>query len=123
MSGAAILVADDDEHLLMLLRRTLPRHGFEVLGASDGREALELFGQRAQDLVAVLLDLKMPRLGGAEACRKIREVRPDLPIILSTGYAEEVTDGLRAELDGVVVLHKPYRTADLVEILREAVGS
>lgn len=116
-----ILVADDDASLLGMLREALGRRGFQVLTASDGRRALEIF-QQTPDLQAVVLDIKMPGLSGLEACRAMHSLRPEVPILLSTGFSEVDTDRQAIELGAFAVLHKPFRVGALTERLGAALG-
>jgi CheY-like chemotaxis protein len=115
-------VVDDEEAVRDLLGHTLPRSGLSVIMASDGREAVERFREHAPHIAAVLLDLTMPGIGGLEAFVEIRKIRPDAPIILSTGYsASDVAARFdRQEVDGF--LQKPYEPEELIEKLRELLG-
>ncbi len=114
-----ILIADDEEPLLRLLEEALGRRGFEVLTAVDGRRALEIF-QETPRLQAVVLDVKMPTMSGMEACRAMHALRPEVPILLSTGFSEMETDREAAELGAFAVLHKPFRVGALTERLSAA---
>jgi two-component system response regulator VicR len=75
--SAKILVADDEQNIVRLLRLYLRNEGFDVVAAADGRQALDRFGQESPDLV--LLDLMMPQLSGLEVCTEIRK-RSDVPV-------------------------------------------
>ena len=110
-----ILVADDEEVVRGMARRILEQAGFDVLTASDGLEAIECFREHAADVSAVLLDLTMPRLGGEEALRVLRQIRPEVRVVITSGYSESDIASRFAgqELDGF--LQKPFRPADLVE--------
>jgi CheY-like chemotaxis protein len=93
--------------------------GFEVLTAADGRRAVEVFAERARDIVAVLLDMTMPRFGGEEAYRGLQRIRGDVRVILSSGYnRQEVTSRLSGE-GRLLFLQKPYRPSELLDRLRE----
>jgi PAS domain S-box-containing protein len=116
-----ILVADDDEVVLQVATRILARQGFSILTARDGREALTLLEERPGEVTAVLLDLVMPVMNGADALIEIRRLRPELPVILSTGYsaAEAASRLAGLAVDGFV--QKPYRRDQLVSALRRAI--
>jgi PAS domain S-box-containing protein len=116
----AILVVDDEPALREMAAMILKDSGYTVLTASDGREAVDMFGQGAHKIAAVLLDMTMPIMGGHEAFRLIREMQPAIPIVLSSGYSEVAA---RAELGGEAVagfIQKPYTAAKLVASMQEA---
>ncbi len=85
-SRGRVLIVDDEPALRKLGERILGRMGFETEVAIDGVEALERFEEGGWDLV--LLDLMMPRMDGAEALRRMREVRPEQPVLIVSGYGE-----------------------------------
>src|SRR5687767_7835452 len=76
-----VLVIDDEETVVDIARRTLERHGYSVLTASDGHEATMVFRDNAERINAVLLDMSMPRMSGADVFVQIRGIRPAVPII------------------------------------------
>ncbi|MBM4268719.1 MAG: response regulator [Deltaproteobacteria bacterium] len=97
-SGHTILVVDDDEGILTSVRALLEREGHEVLAASSGPRALELF--KESDVHLILVDYLMPRMTGADLIREIRGFDPLVQIILHTGYAgERPPRQMLAELD------------------------
>ncbi len=114
-------MADDEESLLGLLQEALGRRGFQVLTATDGRRALEIF-HSTPDLQAVVLDVKMPGLSGLEACRAMHSLRPEVPILLSTGFSEVETDQEAQDYGAFAVLRKPFRVGALTEKLSAALG-
>lgn len=117
MRGAgAILVVDDEENIRAIVRRTLERVGFSVLEAVDGKEGAEIFAQH-DEIIAVILDMTMPRMNGEETLREIRRLRPDIPVILSSGYTQEQTFERFREKGYSGFLKKPYPPGNLVESL------
>jgi PAS domain S-box-containing protein len=115
-----ILVVDDEPELRKVAGRILESSGYSVLFAGNGREAVEVFRQNAPSIAAVLLDMTMPVMGGHEAFELIREIRPAVPIIVSSGYAEV---SAREELgcDAVAgFVQKPYTPAKLVGCIQAA---
>ncbi len=115
--GGRILVVDDEESVREVAEAMLQVLGLEVVVARDGLEALERFEERPDSIDLVLMDLTMPRMGGAEASQALRALRPDLPIILSTGYLDAA--GPLAERDDLPLLKKPYRREQLYRMVRE----
>ena len=105
-------MVDDEEIVRTTAKIALERYGYEVLVAADGAEALDCL-RNAPHVTVVLLDLTMPIMSGEEALQEIRRMRPELRVILSSGYNEiEATRRFRGQgLSGF--LQKPY-TADVL---------
>jgi len=114
-----VLLAEDEEGVREVVGRMLERLGFRVLSAEDGVAALEALDHT---VTAVLLDVSMPRMGGSETLRLIRERRPELPVVLMSGYTEqEVASKLLDDTPGAVgFLQKPFLPEDLASVLRHA---
>ena len=115
-----VLLVDDEQAVRMVAGKMLERCGFDVLHAGDGREALEVFRKHSADIVCVLLDLKMPRMDGEEAFRELRRIRPDVRVILASGYSDsEIPQRFAGEgLAGFI--EKPYQLHALIAKLRAA---
>ena len=120
-SGLVLLV-DDEEIVRRVGGRMLRLSGFDVLTAADGREAIEVFGQRRDEIACVVLDLSMPHMGGEETLEHLRRIRSDVPVIISSGFTEqEVVDRFVGKgIAGFV--QKPYNAAAMVAELRQAMG-
>jgi PAS domain S-box-containing protein len=114
-----ILVADDENAVLEVAQEALEQHGLRVLTAGDGREALELFQAHACTVSAVLLDLMMPVINGAEAADLIHALNPEVPIILTSGYTEQDAAERFQTRAPVTFIQKPYRPQDLVRVIKE----
>jgi PAS domain S-box-containing protein len=117
-----ILVVDDESTVRLVADRILRRYGFTVLTADNGRTAVDLFTEHADEISAVLLDLTMPQLSGEEACREILAVRSDAKVILSSGFTESETVEAFQDLKLAGFIQKPYRAQDLVSKLRQVLG-
>ena len=100
---------------------TLSRYGFTVLDASDGYEALEVFRKRKEEIDAVLLDMTMPRLSGEEVLQELRKIRPDVCVVLSSGYDERQATDRLAGGEPYGFLQKPYAPTALAEKMSAAV--
>jgi DNA-binding response OmpR family regulator len=100
-----ILLADDEQAIQTLLSFPLRREGYEVVQASDGREALARFNEQPFDLV--VLDVMMPRIDGLEVCRRLR-AKSTVPIIMLTAKAEEIDKVLGLELGADDYITKPF---------------
>jgi PAS domain S-box-containing protein len=118
-----VLVVEDEEGVREVVGRMLERLGFQVLMADDGVAALERLDAEAADATMVLLDLSMPRMGGADCLRHIRERRPTLPVVLMSGYTEQ--DVARKLIDNAgdstAFLQKPFLPQDLTRVIRQVV--
>jgi CheY-like chemotaxis protein len=117
-----VLIADDEETVRAVGTEMLERLGFTVLTASDGREAVEVFRQHADEIVCTLLDLTMPILDGEQAFQEIRNIRADARVVLCSGYnqADATQRCVGKGLTGFI--QKPYSMATLSEELRELAG-
>jgi DNA-binding response OmpR family regulator len=100
-----ILLVDDEQSIQTLLSYPLRKDGYEVVQATDGREALARFGETPFDLV--VLDVMLPRLDGLEVCRRMR-ARSSVPIIMLTAKAEEIDKVLGLELGADDYITKPF---------------
>ncbi len=108
-----VLVVDDDEMLRRMMRMMLEGAGLEVVTASDGREAIDQFRRHPGEVALILLDLTMPTMSGAEALSELRAIRPDVRVILTSGYNEgDVVEGAND------FLHKPFTQKILLEKVR-----
>jgi len=120
--GGTVLLVDDDETVRLVGGRMLERLGYAVVTASDGREALEIYRQDPTRFACVMLDQTMPHMGGKECLHRLREITPDVQVILSSGYSEqELADRYAGEqLAGFI--QKPYLPAALAKLLKSALS-
>jgi two-component system KDP operon response regulator KdpE len=117
MSPSRILVVDDEAQIRRVLRAALSGHGYEVIEARSGEEALEKVGRERVDLA--LLDVNMPGIGGLEACRRIRAGSEAAIIMLTVRNAErDKVEALDAGADDYVT--KPFSTPELLARIRAA---
>jgi PAS domain S-box-containing protein len=112
-----ILLAEDHESIREMARQTLVSLGYRVLSAANGEEALKLCGQETPALA--ILDVIMPKLGGAATAAKLTVLFPDLQIIITSGYSAE-GDKAPAPGDKTRYLQKPYSPTTLGRIIRES---
>ena len=106
--GGTVLVVDDEAALQKILASVLKHMGFTVLAAQDGVQAVEVFREHQDEIRLVICDLTMPRMDGWETLTALRQVKPGVPIILSSGYNEaHVMAGNHSELPQAF-LSKPY---------------
>jgi two-component system nitrogen regulation response regulator GlnG len=115
-----ILIADDDQDMVQLLGRLVHREGLTPLLAKDGKEALQLV--RAEDPDVLLADLRMPGMDGMELMRKAKDLDPELPVILITGFAEVrgAVEAIRAGAHDF--LAKPFEHPQVLRVLHRALN-
>jgi signal transduction histidine kinase/ActR/RegA family two-component response regulator len=122
-ADGTVLVVDDEEPIRNIAKAVLKRAGLQVVTAQNGPEALQILrrgGTHGISVSAVLLDLVMPGMDGNEVLAELRSFDPDLPVILSSGYAQGGASLERLAACGPTsFLAKPYRPAELIEKLRE----
>ncbi len=115
--SGAVLIADDEALVRVVTRRILERCGYRVLEAGDGHEALELFEAHRAELVAVVLDLTMPRVSGQEALSALRKLTPDMPVLLTSGYSHETLPPELVRGPHTAFLQKPFNPDSLLDEL------
>lgn len=113
--SARVLLVDDDPSLREVVRYALDRAGYEVVEASDGRQALERFQRQEVDLV--VLDVLMPEMDGITVCQELRK-RSQVPIVFLSSRAEEVDRILGLEMGGDDYLTKPFSPRELVSRIK-----
>ena len=114
-----VLIVDDEETVCAVGKRMLNKMGFSVLTASDGRKAVEILREHADEIDCILLDLTMPHMGGEEAFRELRSIQPDVKVILSSGYNEQDATQRFTDKGLAGFIQKPYSMVTLKEKLME----
>ncbi len=117
--SGTVLIAEDERAVRRLAANVLGQAGYRTLEAADGQQALELFTVHTSQVVVVLTDVVMPRVGGIELARRLREQQPKLPILFMTGYVEQ-SDALHETAAGATVLHKPFSADALLRAVAAA---
>jgi CheY-like chemotaxis protein len=125
-SGATtqcILLVDDEHMALTLVQRLLVEAGYQVVTAQSGFECLDLFRLRPYNFHLVLLDLTMPFMDGEETFQRLREIRPDTPVVLCTGFVQQ--DRLDRLMNAGLVgfLRKPLAPDEIVGFVRSVLQS
>jgi PAS domain S-box-containing protein len=115
-----ILVVDDEEIVRQVAEGMLRRRGYEVLLAADGQEAVNIFREWNGKIGLVLLDMRMPGMSGEEAFRHLKTIRPDVPVILSSGYTEQEAIRRFGGLGVADFLQKPYTSKAMIEKIEKA---
>lgn len=115
-----ILFVDDEDVIVAMGQEILEDLGYHVTSEKNSTMALKRFSSNAESFDLLVTDMSMPGLSGKELAGKIREIRPDMPIIICSGYTElnTASDALEAGFDGFLM--KPYTTRMLAEVIRNA---
>lgn len=117
LKGLKILIVDDEEDIIDLTGTSLETEGAEVLSALNGREGLTLYLQN-KDVNAIVTDMKMPEMDGAEMIQAIRESCQAVPIIAVTGYSEYSEEHIK-KIGGSDFFFKPLPMTDLIQKIKE----
>ena len=115
-----VLLVEDEEVLRRMTSRTLRRLGHEVTEAQDGQDALDILGPEPDVFDLILTDLTMPRMGGAELVRRVRDLGLRLPFIVASGFADTPEGRAFDRTDGVTFLPKPFTRNELSRAIADA---
>ncbi len=118
--GERVLVVEDEEGVRRFTAVALQERGYEVVEASRGEEALELFDREGGEFDLLFTDVVLPDLSGVEVARRLLERKPELKVILTSGYVGEKARWQEIKEKGFRLLHKPYSLSDLLRTVREA---
>ena len=112
-----VLVVEDDEAMIYLLKKLLPQAGYQMFAATDGAAAIDLYFEHKEEIDVVLLDLGLPKVAGLDVIHKLKEHNPAVKIIVATGYLEPE---LKSEIFRAGVndcINKPYLVNDVLDKL------
>lgn len=114
-----ILIVDDEDLIRELGQRFLSRAGYTALAAGNGREALEIYRNKKQEIALVILDLIMPQMGGIECLEKLLQIEPNAKVIIASGHLPDgnVRESLLRNAKGFV--RKPYNLEEILKVTRE----
>jgi CheY-like chemotaxis protein/putative methionine-R-sulfoxide reductase with GAF domain len=118
-----ILVIDDEDGVRNVAARLLKRAGWTVLTAADGRAGIDVFQAKAHAIGCVLLDLTMPHMSGEQVFHELRRIRPDVRIILCSGYSEENATSRFNQHELAGFLHKPFTPEELRNKIQRVLGA
>ena len=107
-----LLIIDDNEEILVALKRFLSKKNYDVVSATNGLDALKLIEAATDDFDLVITDLVMPNISGVAVTAIIKKQNPDTPVIAITGYGEQ-PEALAREVRADVVLDKPFKLEKL----------
>jgi DNA-binding NtrC family response regulator len=119
-SGELILLVDDEPSILRITSMVLVQQKYRVLCASDGSEALAVFGQQMDSIKLILTDINLPSINGIALIGAIKERKPNMVFIASTGQPDEAGVKQLEELGVTIFLTKPYDVPKLLRAIRDA---
>jgi PAS domain S-box-containing protein len=122
-SGATILLVEDERPVRSTVRRLLERHGYKVLEAANGQDALTLIAARNGEINLVLSDMVMPGMGGMELASRVRSLAPKLPVLLMTGYTEETITRSGDRPHDEQIIEKPFTMHTMLDRVRRALAA
>ena len=112
---------DDESTVLALARDILEMHGYRVLTARNGEEALRVFRNHPGKIDLVLLDLTMPVMGGRDCFRYLKQIDPRVRVLISSGFSAEGTATELMDEGALAYVQKPYDVDALARIVRQAI--
>ena len=115
-----VLLVEDEEVVRQFARSVLEQAGYKVIEAANGQEALRRMQEPGRQVDAVLTDVVMPEMGGRELGEQVARLKPGVPVLYLTGYAEDSTPRDEAIPSGAVCLRKPFKPHELTARIREA---
>jgi DNA-binding response OmpR family regulator len=121
-SQATVLIVEDEDPLRKAVAKMLRKKGFEVLEAADGSTAIDLLHANSDRIDAVLLDISLPGRSSQEVVAEASQVRPDLKVILTSAYSEEM---VRATISSPLIrrfIRKPFKLDDLLRAFRHVLS-
>jgi DNA-binding NtrC family response regulator len=113
-----ILVVDDDINFCNTLTKILAKKGYETTSANSGFKALELIKEKSIDVV--IMDIKMPVMNGVEAYKKIKEIRPDIKVILMTAFSVEALISAALKEGVYAVIRKPFDADTIINTIERS---
>jgi len=117
-----VLLCEDEEHIRKLVETMLTRQGYRVLSAETPEQAVEIARRHEGDVALLLTDIVMPQKSGFDLAREIREKRPDIKLLLMSGYTDNRVSNSWMLDSGTPFLQKPFSAASLTRKVREALG-
>jgi CheY-like chemotaxis protein len=119
---SAILVVEDEDVLRQAVAKTLRMRGFDVFEVADGNSAIDVLRTKQDKIDAILLDMTIPGASCREVLAEAARIRPDIRVVLTSAYAQEMFSGATSTPQISGFIRKPFQTADLLKTLRKCVA-
>lgn len=116
--GGIVLIVDDELAVLDVAKRITERLGFQALTATNGPDGIVTFRGHLAEVRLVILDMMMPKMSGEEVLKEIRMLNPEVPVVMSSGYTHDSLGERFNKYNHVEFIQKPYRSAELIEVMR-----
>ncbi len=114
-----ILIVDDEQSIVLMEQRMLENLGYQVTATSNCLEAFQLFVSRPDNFDLLITDMSMPQMSGADLARKVLSVRPDMPVVLCTGFSELIDENTAREIGIREYVMKPVGSRQIATIVRK----
>ena len=122
--GSETILLVEDEHLVReVTQRILERSGYIVLTASNGKEALDVYTRKKEKISLVILDLIMPEMGGRQCLEELREIHPNVKILISSGYPVNEVEKKVIESGARGFVYKPYTIKKMLAAVRDTLDA
>lgn len=121
--SGTILVVDDEEIIRETAKGILELCGYSVMVANNGHEGIETFREHSQKIKAILLDMAMPKISGKETYLELKRIRPDLKVVLASGFRQDKRVQEALDLGVNEFIQKPYSMLELAKKIKSAIGS
>lgn len=120
--ASTVLIIDDDETVLSVTQQIVMRAGFCTAVASSGREGVSVLERQIDEVSCILLDMSMPGMDGLETFRVLRRIKPEVPIIIVSGYSDRDMRETFGDNRPFAFVQKPYSISELDGLLHKAIG-
>ena len=121
-TNATILFVDDEESLRFIASEFLEDNGYQVLLAEDGKQALEMFAEYGNQINLVIVDLMMPEIGGEEVLKAVKQERPDIPVIIVSGYSKMSLNKTMHYQNYDGYIEKPYDMEQFIQLVESSLA-
>lgn len=118
-----ILLVDDESLMQELAKDLLEEHGFHVIVAGDGMEAIDIFRRHRDEIDLVILDMLMPKLDGGQTYLEMKKIKSDVKAFFCTAYTPQEVIGPLLEEESLRALQKPFQPAELVRMVQEMLNA
>ena len=122
--GETILLVEDEPSVQQVMRKCLEKFGYRVIGVTDGPQAIALWQEHGQQIKLLITDMLLPEgMTGLELTEKLRTFKPELKVIISSGYHYEINESNKVALHGITFLPKPYQGYQLIATVQDCLRS